>query len=68
MYNYTYIVRAINFVTGEIVQQWHACARPLTALRRFKRNVLFYLRENDGDEIVVTVFDKEGNICFEGNV
>lgn len=68
MDNYTYIVRAINLATGEIVQQWHACARPLTALRRFKRNVLFYLRENDGDEIVATVFDKEGNICFEGNV
>ena len=68
MDNYIYIVRAINCVTGEIVQQWHACARPLTALRRFKRNALFYLRENDGDEIVATVFDKEGNICFEGNV
>lgn len=68
MYDYTYLVRAINFATGVIFEQWHACARPLTALRRFKRNHLIYLRENNEDEIVATVFDKEGNICFEGNI
>lgn len=68
MHDYTYLVRAINLATEVIIEQWHACARPLTALRRVQRNILPWMRETPSDTIVAVVYDKEGNICFRGIV
>ena len=66
MYNYTYLVRVVNLATEEIIEQWHACARPATALRRVQRKILPWARETPSDTIVAVVYDKEGNICFRG--
>ena len=68
MYNYTYLVRVVNLATGEIKEQWNAYARPLTGLRRFQRLNLPYMRDKATDIIRATVYDKEGNIYFEGNI
>ena len=68
MYNYTYLVRVVNLATGEIYEQWNACVRPLTGLRRFQRLYLPYIRVKATDIIRATVYDKKGNIYFEGDI
>ena len=64
MYDYTYIVLATNCNSQVMVEQYHACARPSTALRRFVRKTADFIRDTPDDPIMVTVLDKNWKIVL----
>lgn len=66
MYDYTYLVRTTNHNSQVIVEQYHACARPLTALRRFIRQHAGLIRDTPDDIITAVVYNKDGNIVLAG--
>lgn len=67
--NYFYVCCTLNRETLEIACQGHkgAMRKPSAAINHFKRCVSEW-KEAETDEMEVVIFNKEGNVIFEGVV